>query len=1197
MAVRFSLLLLFIFIGENSFAFHNEELNFSLKKNSSSFIENKGQELTTDSKSADFILFKAEIPGLNLYVTETGFSYVFLKPEENEEGKKENVGDAKPELKIKYSRVDVILSGAKISRENIEYGKEESGYINFYRSNLLKGVTHVRHFKNFTIKNIYPGIDWVWHSDSSSGLKYDFVIHSGANASAIKMIYKWAKISIDENGKTVLIKTPLGEITEGEIQSFQNENKITSNYFLTLENEIAFNISDYNHEKDLVIDPPLALAWGTYYGGTGIEGITNASTDPFDNLIVSGYTSSADFPVMDQGSGAFYMGTFTGQSDAFISKFNSANQLLWSTYFGATDLVGARAHAVDSNGNIFISGNDYGPTIPLQNPGGGAYFQSSSGGGGLDAFIARFDVNGILNWSTFYGGDGEDWIFSLTTDNLGNLFAGGYTNSSNFPVQNAGGGSFYQAGLYALAQYDNFIIKFSNNGVRQWSTYVGGSYDDKGISLSTDVPGNLLATGITTSPDYPIQNLSGAYNQSVFNGGSSSSFAMKFDINENLIWSTFLGGSGYDRGISCAADPSGNFYLTGETDSPNFPTNDPGGGAYFQNSLGGTTDIYISKFNSSCSLQWSTYYGGTSIDQLCYYGSVSYANPLFIDSFGNVYLTFLSKSSDLFLLNPGNGAFFQGVLNGTNRDDVISVFDQNGVIHWATLFGSIGADMANSVTVNSQGDIYAVGEWNGINSNAILNSATGSYFVGAHISGDDSYIVKFEPLNPIINLPLEVNTISTPVSCSGNCDGYAFVIPTGGTAPYNFIWSFNGSTNDSIFNLCAGNYFVTVTDSLGATAVDSVIVNSPNVLATSVSNAVINCFGDSADVNITASGGTTPYTGTGIFTLGSGNYNYIISDAHGCADTVNFSLTEPPQLNITVIAGTISCFGGTTTVHVTANGGTLPFSGTGDFIGGAGNHTYTVTDANGCAQSQTISITQPLAFSVSITESGNIICYGDSVHLVANASEQANFTWLPGNQTSVSINEIILQSENFILTGTNDSGCVDTAMISITMDLPTVSLGNDLTIPCNATLIVLDAGNGFASYVWQNGNTLQYDTIEQQGEYSVVVTDNFGCEAFDTVQVNFNNCTDMEVPTAFTPNNDGHNDLFHILNAQNFYLNYLRIYNRWGELIFETEDINEYWDGKYLDKNCDAGVYVFDISGKNRLGNSVSRKGNVTLLR
>lgn len=103
----------FIFIGENSFAFHNEELNFSLKKNSSSFIENKGQELTTDSKSADFILFKAEIPGLNLYVTETGFSYVFLKPEENEEGKKENVGDAKPELKIKYSRVDVILSGAK----------------------------------------------------------------------------------------------------------------------------------------------------------------------------------------------------------------------------------------------------------------------------------------------------------------------------------------------------------------------------------------------------------------------------------------------------------------------------------------------------------------------------------------------------------------------------------------------------------------------------------------------------------------------------------------------------------------------------------------------------------------------------------------------------------------------------------------------------------------------------------------------------------------------------------------------------------------------------------------------------------------------------------------------------------------------------------------------------------------------------
>ncbi len=204
---------------------------------------------------------------------------------------------------------------------------------------------------------------------------------------------------------------------------------------------------------------------------------------------------------------------------------------------------------------------------------------------------------------------------------------------------------------------------------------------------------------------------------------------------------------------------------------------------------------------------------------------------------------------------------------------------------------------------------------------------------------------------------LVASTNAAPIACF-NGSTTINVSATGGTAPY---------TGTGSFTVSAGAYSYTVTDANGCSTTTTGTVAQPTVLAASSNASAVACNGGTASVTVTATGGTAPYTGTGSFSVSAGDYSFTVTDANGCTSTTSGTVTQPTVLVASSSAGTITCNGGTTPVVVAAEGGTAPYSGTGSFAHAAGTYSYTVTDANGCTNSTTGTISVTPNFTITLT--------------------------------------------------------------------------------------------------------------------------------------------------------------------------------------------------------------------------------------
>jgi hypothetical protein len=358
-------------------------------------------------------------------------------------------------------------------------------------------------------------------------------------------------------------------------------------------------------------------------------------------------------------------------------------------------------------------------------------------------------IDPVLQWGTYFGGNGYDGASSVAVDGSGNVFVVGFTLSTNFPPMSPGVGVYYD-NTYDGGPYDAFIAKFSGSNLSlAWSTYFGASGIDDARSVAVGSNGDVFVVGSTSSTfGFPLLASGGAYYDNSYNGGDYDVFIAKFSgSNLSLAWSTYFGGNNSDVAFSVAVYLSGNvsnLFVVGHTGSDsNFPL--ANGGAYYDNSYNGSDyDGFIAKFSgSNPSLVWSTYFGGPSWDQ---------ATSVAVDGSGNVFVGGLTWSSSNFPLAnpPGGTAYYDDSYNGGTYDAFIAKFSGSDLsLAWSTYFG--GNDMENdiSVAVDGSGNVFVVGMTRSTSNFPLANPPGGTaYYDDTYNGGDsDAFIAKFSGSN------------------------------------------------------------------------------------------------------------------------------------------------------------------------------------------------------------------------------------------------------------------------------------------------------------------------------------------------------------------------------------------------------------------------------------------------------------------
>ena len=296
-----------------------------------------------------------------------------------------------------------------------------------------------------------------------------------------------------------------------------------------------------------------ALLYSTYLGGGSVDAVNGIAVDSSGNAYVAGATNSTDFPTVNA-----IQSTAGGGYDVFVSKINSSGTaLIYSTYLGGGSDDSAYGIAVDSSGNAYVAGNTSSTNFPTVNA------IQGTAGGSSDAFVAKINTSGTaLLYSTYLGGANYDIANGIAVDSFGNAYVAGYTNSTNFPTANAiqsttGGG------------YDAFVAKINTSGTTLlYSTYLGGGSSDSANAIAVDSSGNAYVAGNTSSTNFPTVNAI----QSTTGGSSDAFVAKINASGTALLYSTYLGGANYEAAYGIAVDSSGNAYVAGVTGSTNFPT-------------------------------------------------------------------------------------------------------------------------------------------------------------------------------------------------------------------------------------------------------------------------------------------------------------------------------------------------------------------------------------------------------------------------------------------------------------------------------------------------------------------------------------------------------------------------------------------------------------------------------------------------
>jgi hypothetical protein len=670
-----------------------------------SFELNQGQ---TDRR----VKFLARGLGYNVFLT-SNEAVLALHPTASA-GKATNSASPVVRLKLVGANPEVRVSGEE----------ELAGQSNYFLGkDPRRWRTHIPGYAKVRYGGLYGGVDLVYYGRQGE-LEYDFVVAPGADPGRIRLRVEGAgKTEVNPEGDLVL-QAGGGEVRFRRPVAYQgsggDKHLIAARYVVGERKRIGFEVGEYDRGRPLIIDPVLsyatylggkggdvaygiavdssgnayvtgstastnfpttssavqstaggagdvfvtkfsstgsALAYSTYLGGSGSDIGTAIAVDSTGNVYVVGSTSSTGFPTTSNTSNAL-QANYGGNGDAFLAKLDATGStLVYCTYLGGTNADYAQGVAVDSSGNAYVTGSTESIDFPTANP------LQIGNDGHSDAFVSKVNPSGTgLVYSTYLGGSSADTGRAIAVDGSGNVYVSGYTYSSDFPTQNAlqssnAGGS------------DAFVMELNAAGsALLYSTYIGGAGQDRAFGLALDASGSVYVVGDTQSIDFPT--IHNAFQTS--NHGQGDAFVFKLGPGGSpVVYSTLLGGSGMDQATGIAVDSSGNAYITGFTQSSDFPTVDP-----LQTILGiagagpcGSTlcaDAFVAKLGPSGTPVYSTYLGGNGAD---------FGQAIAVDSSGKAYVAGSTESQNFPVIAGALQGAYAG--SGSSSNAFVTKVDQS----------------------------------------------------------------------------------------------------------------------------------------------------------------------------------------------------------------------------------------------------------------------------------------------------------------------------------------------------------------------------------------------------------------------------------------------------------------------------------------------------------------------------------------
>lgn len=1070
---------------------------------------------------------------------------------------------------------------------NVTGAKPQSNYYNFFLGNdpsRWKSEIHPNLAVDYA--NVYPGVDA--HVYSQNGrMKYEFIVAPNADIDQIRLRYEGTN-GLKTSGGKLLIATSVGTVEEMQPFAYQfingEKREVRCSYRIEKNVVSYFFPKGYDATQTLVIDPTVVFA--SYTGSTADNWGFTATYDSKGNFYSGGIANTVGYPTT---TGAFQT-TFGGgslltnneeiETDIVISKFNPAGTaLVYSTYLGGSDNEQPHSLVVDSAGNLTVMGRTYSANYPTTL---GAYDRTLNGG--ADLCITKFNATGTaLIGSTYVGGTDDDgvnetaisYIYGalkhnygddargeVITDRAGNVYVAASSFSTNFPVTSAAQGTAGGGGQDAV------VLKL-NPGLTAltFSTYLGGSEIDAANSLTLDAGEKYIyVAGGTVSTNFP--SLSGALSP-FYMGGAADGFIARYANSGSypLQKSTFIGRSNYDQIYGIQTDLSNVVYVNGQTLSGDFPV---------------TSGVYSNPNSSQFVMALDSNLGSTVFSTVYGTGDSTATNispvAFLVDSCRNIYISGWG----------GSLANFDSYIFGLPTTPNAAQSTTDGADFYFIVF-----------TPGAQALLYA--------------SYMGGTSAQEHVDGGTSRFDK--------------HGVVYQAMCGG-CGGFSDFPTTSGA------WSTtNNSTNCNLIALKQAFEFSNV--DAGATAIPGTkgcvpfTVNFQNTSASAVTYLWV--FGDGT-ATTTQKSPTHTFTAGGIFSVRLVAYN---PNACNLTDTVFLTI----NVNDNVVDADFSfekldsCSSPrvqfTNTSKYNANG---PAQFVWDFGDGstfngvtppvhnyASNGSYNVkliiTDTSACNSPDSVVKTIDIdGFQVNALFNIKDTVCGLNITLDNTSTGAQTYAWNFGDgqsSTAAAPQHVYGAAGTYVITliAANPLSCngADTFVRTVTFKnkpLADYSYMPNPPVP-NEPIQFTNQSSGATRYQWDFGYGGQRSTAVNPshlypatGRYNVclVAYNDEGCT--DTICKAVDAAIDRiaDVPNAFSPNGDGSNDILFV-HGEAIQQFSFKLFNRWGHLVFETTTIEKGWDGIFNGQPAPTEGYAYLLDVTFTDGVTLTKKGNITLLR